>query len=488
MRIRWLMNQRTTEGASPPMRGGPRWARTLLFGVCVLLMSTQGWSAEIKKVRVGKHAEFTRVVFELDTPAGYRIARGTSTGGAPELVVSLNAQTRVRTVKTPRSLITSVEVDSTERGSIARVQLSGSGLRLKEMILADPPRIVIDILGEPVAAPAAVTARAATPVVKPASKPVAPAPALALKPTPAALPTPVSKAAPPKPPTQTAQVAKEPEPSKPIAVLVEPKPAERSPEVAAIPAPEARKREERTQRTARAVPAPEPRSEPTRVPAAAPADSESSSFLSSSLLLGVGGVGALAIIAVVLMRRRSNKLQDAIAANEDANDPAGDDLFATLASTGSPSDDSAAADDGIGLPIDREQLAYTELEESHTESQTAEEKDEDMDMDQTELPGTGLLDGLVAAPPMAAEVSSELTGMFQALEQRVLALESQLGDSNEARDRLERQVAAQTEELRVQRAAIARTQRAVRNMTRTDEDIPTEPALRDPNQPSQSDG
>ena len=54
----------------------------------------------------------------------------------------------------------------------------------------------------------------------------------------------------------------------------------------------------------------------------------------------------------------------------------------------------------------------------------------------------------------------------------------------DARERLERQVAAQTEELRVQRAAIARTQRAVRNMARPEEDTAaTEPALRDPVRP-----
>ena len=45
--------------------------------------------------------------------------------------------------------------------------------------------------------------------------------------------------------------------------------------------------------------------------------------------------------------------------------------------------------------------------------------------------------------------------------------------------------AAQTEELRVQRAAIARTQRAVRNLARPedDEQEATEPALREPNGP-----
>ncbi len=52
-------------------------------------------------------------------------------------------------------------------------------------------------------------------------------------------------------------------------------------------------------------------------------------------------------------------------------------------------------------------------------------------------------------------------------------------------EQLERQVAAQTEELRVQRAAIARTQRAVRSMSRgTDQDAATEPAPRDPSKPT----
>ena len=40
--------------------------------------------------------------------------------------------------------------------------------------------------------------------------------------------------------------------------------------------------------------------------------------------------------------------------------------------------------------------------------------------------------------------------------------------------------AAQSEELRVQRAAIARTQRALRSLSRSEEEQATEPALREP--------
>lgn len=76
--------------------------------------------------------------------------------------------------------------------------------------------------------------------------------------------------------------------------------------------------------------------------------------------------------------------------------------------------------------------------------------------------------------------------MMAEMSRRLSALESRCDELVDARDRLERQVAAQTEELRVQRAAIARTQRAVRNLGRPEgeEQEATEPALRDPNQPT----
>jgi hypothetical protein len=77
-----------------------------------------------------------------------------------------------------------------------------------------------------------------------------------------------------------------------------------------------------------------------------------------------------------------------------------------------------------------------------------------------------------AAPVAAAPVSAEM-------ERRLADLERRLEQLTEARERLERQVAAQTEELRVQRASIARTQRVVRSIAKT-EDIATEPVPRAP--------
>ena len=101
-----------------------------------------------------------------------------------------------------------------------------------------------------------------------------------------------------------------------------------------------------------------------------------------------------------------------------------------------------------------------------------------MDMESNDLPATR--GEFVVSPTGGATADSDLSSMVQELMTRLGTLETRLEESNEARERLETQVASQSEELRVQRAAIARTQRALRSLSRTDEDQATEPALRNP--------
>jgi hypothetical protein len=82
---------------------------------------------------------------------------------------------------------------------------------------------------------------------------------------------------------------------------------------------------------------------------------------------------------------------------------------------------------------------------------------------------------VAAAAPVAEPLAAP--GPSQELEQRLAQLEERLEEMFEEKNRLGRQVAAQTEELRVQRAAIARTQRVLRDLTRP-ADEPTEPVLK----------
>jgi hypothetical protein len=111
-------------------------------------MALPASAAKIIDVRVGEHAGFTRVVFELDSPVGYKVERHAAKSGRNELVVSLDAGAEEETLSRSRGFIKSVEIKSDGRRSTAHMRLVGSGLRLKEMILASPPRIVLDVLDE----------------------------------------------------------------------------------------------------------------------------------------------------------------------------------------------------------------------------------------------------------------------------------------------------------------------------------------------------
>jgi hypothetical protein len=124
-----------------------------------------------------------------------------------------------------------------------------------------------------------------------------------------------------------------------------------------------------------------------------------------------------------------------------------------------------------------------ELEEK--EAMTMDNMDLTMGSTASEAPTRlGVSAGVDASTAGAS--GSNIVRIIQDMESRIAGLEARLDESIEARQQLERQVSAQTEELRVQRAAIARTQRALRSLNRSDEEQATEPALRNPETPPSS--
>jgi len=80
---------------------------------------------------------------------------------------------------------------------------------------------------------------------------------------------------------------------------------------------------------------------------------------------------------------------------------------------------------------------------------------------------------IIEPAPAAVDVyaaAEEAVALARGFEEKIRVLQEQLEEALASRERVERQMAAQNEELRVQRAAIARTQRAVRNISRPEED------------------
>jgi len=202
-------------------------------------------------------------------------------------------------------------------------------------------------------------------------------------------------------------------------------------------------------------------------------------------------VGALIVlvVAVRVFRRRSLPHDLDVTAFADMPD----------ADTGrAPSDRMRGAESSMNdFPTDRtaavveeQNTAAYSLSEVAAETMEPEtgvydedsEGEKPMDMETSNLPTQRSNFG---ASPAAARVGGDtnLSQLVQELAGRIANLETRLDEANDSRERLERQVAAQSEELRVQRAAIARTQRALRSLSRSEEDQATEPALREPSQP-----
>jgi hypothetical protein len=444
-------------------RAGARCARAVaaLLLVCVALPA---WSASVRDVRMGRHPDFTRIVFELDEQAGYRVKRH---GG--NLVITVDAATKAWRLGQQGS-VESVVIEAGATQSVARIRLSQQGLRLQEMILANPPRIVLDLMHTPPVAQAELPAPASQPSVK------KPAPVVKRAPEPVAEPAPKPTSESPPPTKSVAQLEPDPEsslgteflaPLPPFVTAAEPaEPGASAPEV--------------TPESAKPLVAPPARVRPA--PARAVADT-APGLLRNPMVVGAAVAGAIVLIAlVVILRRRRTIPNDVDFADmgdesEDGGMPAGD--FATADAAGAKDDffgdlDSSTSESGAAAGAEPTPPRGSSIFGDDDSMGVVSKTQGDTQMNQN-LSGMQV-DSSSRPSPSAA--GGDIARIVQDLQARVGSLERMLEESNEARVRLERQVAAQSEELRVQRAAIARTQRALRSMSRADEDKATEPALK----------
>jgi hypothetical protein len=420
----------------------------------LLLMSGQAQAANLVDVRIGVHEKYTRVVLETDAKTPYRI----ESSSGDELVLSLSASSGSRLIASKQSAhLLSVLVKPTEPGaSQVRIALRGP-VDVKKTVLSGPPRIVLDLSQTEVMKSVAPTTTA--PVAPPRSKPPTPilTPAVSSEPKPASAAAPQKPAPPLRPPSELAQPAapepeKKPETAVPSASEPDPGASLTAREPAKPPTPAPSK----PSTTPRRIATPPPPATRPGLLDALPAP------LNEPFILGALLAGLILVLALVAMRRRAAGRDDEpitpFAAGEPFSvDEQPGDVAVPWAEPGeaalSPEPEVAAG--GEPSLFDQPAEARPPLGEQEARGST---------MDQPEV-----VEAAAAGGP------APTVGASREFEQRLSQLEARLEDVLEAKERLERQVAAQTEELRVQRAAIARTQRVLRNLTRPDEEA-TEPA------------
>ncbi len=368
--------------------------------LAALLLATPGRAADVVAVRVGDHPTYTRVVFQLDAPAGYGIERRTAEDGTSEILVRMDAGSTPRSLDRRTVMVERISVEGGQDRSTARIRLRKSPSRVRELILTNPPRLAFDLVfPEPMLAAAKRrTAEKAALAQAPGAEPdpKAAPPSSAGKPTLKADVLPGAK------PTLKADVPRGAKPTLKADVLPGVKP------------------------TAEAVvpPGAKPRAKADVLPGVKPTASADVDWVFYGSFLA-GGI-LLAIFVATWLRRRS--LPSDVEVTAVAN--------------------SVAADD-------RREIAATDGDSEASEATP-------------EMPRAGF-----------AGVEVDVARRLLEFERRVEQVEARLDTSSDARERLERQVAAQGEELRVQRSAIARTQRALRSLSRGDAEEATEPARRD---------
>jgi hypothetical protein len=464
-----------------------RAARVLVFaGLAVWATSAGG--AEVAEVRVGTHEKSSRIVVELDRASGYQLVSPKE--GNPELVIHLDASSIARDVPSKSPVVKKVRVEPSAKGSTVTVRLATPNVAVKELLLANPPRLVFDVTAQgPIPKAAAEEEVAETPA--------APAP----EPTAKSEPTSVAK--------QDVAPPAAPEPAKPIVVAAaEPKPAE------AEPMPEPAPKLEAAAAAPIAPPPPTDAPKPVvreAVPTIPPAPATSSAearrkaiaaksetrAAASSWLdlatspIGMGVIGGAVLLlgtTFVLRRRRGSEDEDPLYTVMSADD-AGAAMDSNVmgdrpeeAVRAAPIWEPDAFEASEPAPkVGPHQLSLGSRPAPEPEPVAEVEADASDSLFGGEpAPEPEITAPTMAMPSASAPVAAPMAAaLSEDTERRIADLERRIEQLAEARERLERQVAAQTEELRVQRAAIARTQRVVRSIAKTEE-LATEPVPRAP--------
>ena len=397
---------------------------SLLLAACPIL------AQELRDVRMADHPTFTRLVFELDAPVDYGIEREQA---GRVLLVRLDAKSEAKILRSWGPWVKRASVEPLLDVTQVRVELRSSGVTLREERLEAPPRIVLDV-GAPAPARPAVSETSA-----------APAPL-------AETPAPVAPASPVVAPTAAAPQPNAPQALRPhsaarndSAVLSRTLPPDVDPERVHDPYSIATQLSD---------------AERMPIPAPTPTAKRADSFLGYGVFVALLLVVALLGVFASRSRRAGQRARRAEIAER------------VLSRAGGRAQSPPAAP---LQPVGRDVPAQPASARDDAPIPTPEDLSLDPPVD---IPTTPAAEDRPQASDLYRGDAGEIDPRVEALQLRVDALEFALERALEGRERLDAQLVAQAEELRVQRAAIARTQRALRSLAQGRGSSQDEEALR----------
>jgi len=395
-----------------------------LAGVAVCASAAA--AANLTDLRVGVHGDHTRVVLETDAQAPYIVDVNDR-----EVIVHVDAAAAAEAVTAKSPHLIWAKVEPTPIGADVRLSLKQPA-DVKWLVLTGPHRIVLDLYPKqgapkPLPAPELLPPEPPEPAVVADAEPGLPEEVPGPTPEELAEAGAGDEATPEPEPDAQAEDGLEPEPPEAEAQGEPPTPEPEEQVADREPIPDALEPMEIR------VPLPPPGKPPLPVP-----EPPSGGLFGSPALLGATAVALFVVFLVLRRRLRRTARPEKYAYPDDEDEvPA-------------PYEPPQRA-----VPVDAPAGVGESLFDVEADVLNAIPKDEERPL---------------RPPPADADSGDEG-------ERRIAHLERRIEELVDARERLERQVSAQTEELRVQRAAIARTQRVLRTLTPRD-DEPSEPVVR----------
>jgi hypothetical protein len=392
-------------------------------GAPVSAQSDFGPTASLTDLRVGVHPDKTRIVIETDSQAPYVMEPSDD-----EVVIRVDAAAAAEAVTAKSPDLIWVKVEPSPDGTAVRIQLKRP-VDVKPMVLTRPDRIVLDLSARaepaeatPLPAPVVLPEEEPAPVVVAESDPepiviAESEPDLTAEPEPEFAPVPVEDLDLIEP--------EEPIAFEPESEFIEEELGEAAPDMEFAEEefgaePVAGFDEDET--------APEQAGSPTTPAAPAPS--------ARPYLFGATAIVLMVVFVWLNRRLRADK---------------------KTAIPEFPEEDESS-------PFETPERVVSVTEEAGTGESVFDVEPDSLEPEAEEVPS------LRPPLPEAEPVDED--------DRRIVHLEKRVEELSEAKDRLERQIAAQTEELRVQRAAIARTQRVLRSIAPKGDEEPSEPLAR----------
>ena len=421
---------------------------------CSIVFAAASFASNLKDVRVGPHGDYTRVVLETDALSPYALNQ---TDGVVTIELQASATPKAVTAKSQQ--LSWVRVEPAGDSSLVKIQLKGPA-RVKQMVLTGPHRIVLDVFAEPAAAvqPEPVRERV---VAKP--EPVA------AEPTRAASGTPTSQ-----PGTEDEDALISQEATNLLGPETAPLPGDAIAATEGVPndaldsGADAAAGAGTGDVLAQATPPPAAVATPTVTRVA-----KRKGVLDWLLDPWISGGLAIVMLALVVILWRRRPVPKAAPVEEELRAAS---LFGSAAAAPVEAEDATA--DSVGFEAPSES-SPSEASGSAFEFEAPEVEPEKPDLGSANGASLSTIGAVTSTAAYETKAPISTGGLSMAeLDRRLALLEQRLEEVIDAKDRLERQVSAQTEELRVQRAAIARTQRVLRTVVRPEDDQPSEPVLK----------